>query len=52
VTRRDLSDGALLAALFALGIAIDVVLAIVGLEVLELLGFWPTERLERLRPAS
>ena len=43
MTRRDLSDAALVGAFFALGIAIDVVLAIVGLGFLEALGLWPVQ---------
>ena len=41
MTRRDLSDIVLVAALFVLAFAIDVVLTIVGLEVLEAFGLWP-----------
>jgi len=41
MTRRDLSDLALVAALFGVGVAIDVVLTIVGLEILEAFGLWP-----------
>jgi hypothetical protein len=43
VTRRDLSDAALVLALFGVGLAIDVLLAIVGLEFLEALGLWPIQ---------
>ena len=41
MTRTNLSDMALVAALFGIGVAIDVALTIVGLEVLEALGWWP-----------
>lgn len=42
MTRQDLSDMALVAALFGIGVAIDVVLTMVGLEILEALGLWST----------
>jgi hypothetical protein len=43
MTRRDLSDAAVVAGLFALGVVIDVVLTVIGLEVLEAVGLWPLD---------